>query len=75
MSHCPSLTQGQKAQLFLQTEGSSVEDEDGGEDDDQDYGVEGELDGVSGLNAVNPPKPDSLVSIGQTFVQPGSKSA
>ena len=52
MSHCPSLTQGQKAQLFLQTEGSGLEDKGCGEEDNQDYGVDGEeMDGVCGLNA------------------------
>ena len=70
MSHCPSLTQGQKAQLFLQTEGSGVEDEGGGEEDDQDYGVDGEeMDGVCGLNAAHTPKLGSLVWPGCTFAQ------
>ena len=70
VSHCPSLTQGQKAQLFLQTEGSGVEDEDGGGDDHQDYGVDGEeMDGVCGLNAARTPKLGSLVRPGCTFAQ------
>ncbi len=69
MRDCPSLTQGQKAQLFLQTEGNQEGDEDGG-DDNQDYGVGGEeIDGMCGLNAASTSKLGSLVQPGCTFVQ------
>ena len=65
MSQCPKLIKDEKVQLFLQMEGGKEDKED----DDQDYGVDGELDGVCDLNVPDAPQPFSLVCPGCSFAQ------